>query len=64
MLQSALAYLEETRKQDESEFLEVYDDLTGHYRHRLAAVSGIDDPDGANPDTGSAILACCWICFA
>jgi len=46
MLQSALAYLEETRKQDESEFLEVYDDLTGHYRHRLAAVSGIDDPDG------------------
>jgi CPA1 family monovalent cation:H+ antiporter len=46
MLQSALAYLEETRKDDEREFLEIYDDLTGHYRHRLAAIDGVDDPDG------------------
>jgi CPA1 family monovalent cation:H+ antiporter len=46
MLQSALAYLAETRREDESEFLEIYDDLTGHYRHRLAAVDGGEDPDG------------------
>jgi Na+/H+ antiporter len=45
MLDSALAHLEESRKDDESEFQEIYDDLTGHYRHRLAAVSGEDDPE-------------------
>jgi Na+/H+ antiporter len=51
MLQSALAYLEETRNEDESEFLEIYDDLSGHYRHRLAAVSGNDNPENAlSPD--------------
>jgi len=46
MLQSALHYLEETRKEDESNFREIYDDITGHYRHRLAAVDGTEDPDG------------------
>ncbi len=45
MLDAALAYLEESRKEDESEFQEIYDDLTGHYRHRLAAVSAKDDPE-------------------
>ncbi len=45
MLDAALAHLEESRKEDESEFQEIYDDLTGHYRHRLAAVSGKDDPE-------------------
>jgi Na+/H+ antiporter len=45
MLDAALAHLEESRKDDESEFQEIYDDLTGHYRHRLAAVSGEDDPE-------------------
>jgi monovalent cation/hydrogen antiporter len=51
MLQSALAYLEENRREDESEFLEIYDDLTGHYRHRLAAVSGSDNPENElSPD--------------
>jgi len=39
MLQSSLAYLEENRMDDEAEFLEIYDDLSGHYRHRLAALS-------------------------
>jgi CPA1 family monovalent cation:H+ antiporter len=47
MLQSALAYLEENRGRDESEFGEIYDDLTGHYQHRLAAVSGAADPHSA-----------------
>jgi Na+/H+ antiporter len=51
MLDAALAHLEESRKGDESEFQEIYDDLTGHYRHRLAAVSGKDNPeDGLRPD--------------
>ena len=51
MLDAALAHLEESRKDDESEFQEIYDDLTGHYRHRLAAVSGKDDPEnGLSPE--------------
>jgi CPA1 family monovalent cation:H+ antiporter len=51
MLESAIAYLEQTRGEDESEFQEIYDDLTGHYRHRLAAVSGTADPDNPlSPD--------------
>jgi monovalent cation/hydrogen antiporter len=51
MLDAALAHLEESRKEDESEFQEIYDDLTGHYRHRLAAVSGEDDPENVlSPD--------------
>jgi CPA1 family monovalent cation:H+ antiporter len=45
MLNAALAHLEDSRKEDASEFQEIYDDLTGHYRHRLAAVSGDDDPE-------------------
>ena len=45
MLNAALAHLEDSRKEDASEFQEIYDDLTGHYRHRLAAVSGHDDPE-------------------
>jgi Na+/H+ antiporter len=47
MLQSALAYLEENRGRDEAEFSEIYDDLTGHYQHRLAVVSGVADPHSA-----------------
>jgi Na+/H+ antiporter len=44
MLESALSYLKETRDDTESEFQEIYDDLAGHYQHRLAAVSGPSDP--------------------
>jgi len=47
MLQSALAYLEENRDRDESEFDEIYADLTGHYQHRLAVVSEAADPHTA-----------------
>ena len=51
MLDAALAYLEESRQENETEFQEIYDDLTGHYRHRLAAVSGNDDPEnGLTPE--------------
>jgi CPA1 family monovalent cation:H+ antiporter len=51
MLDAALAHLEDSRKEDESEFQEIYDDLTGHYRHRLAAVSRKDDPEnGLSPE--------------
>lgn len=51
MLQSALAHLEKTRADDEIEFREIYDDLTGHYQHRLAAIGAVDDPENAlSPD--------------
>jgi CPA1 family monovalent cation:H+ antiporter len=49
ILDAALAYLEELRKEDQTEFREIYDDLAGHYRHRLAAVSAIEDPENALP---------------
>jgi CPA1 family monovalent cation:H+ antiporter len=51
MLDAALSYLEESRKEDESDFQDIYDDLTGHYRHRLAAVSEKDDSEnGLTPE--------------
>jgi CPA1 family monovalent cation:H+ antiporter len=40
MLEAALAHLEKLRKQDETEFDAMYEDLTGHYRQRLAALTG------------------------
>lgn len=45
MLQSALAHLEETRSKDTSEFVDIYDDLLGHYQHRLAVVAGEDNSE-------------------
>lgn len=51
MIRSALAYLEETRSEDGSEFQEIYDDLTGHYQHRLATIGGTEDSQNAlSPD--------------
>jgi CPA1 family monovalent cation:H+ antiporter len=47
MLQAALAHLQSTRTESESEFQEIYDDLSGHYQHRLAAVSAADNPGNA-----------------
>jgi len=47
MLESALAYLEEARVEGEAEFQDIYEDLTGHYRHRLAAISPDTDPNAA-----------------
>lgn len=49
MLEAALAYLEKLRKKDETEFDEMYEDLTGHYRQRLAALTGKgSDQDGVS----------------
>jgi len=50
VLQAALAYLEESRKKNEAEFDAIYEDLAGHYRQRLAAVTGKDDTEtGISP---------------
>ncbi len=37
VLQAAQTRLEDMRRRDASGFVEVYDDLAQHYRHRLAA---------------------------
>lgn len=42
ILQAALKYLEDREKQDKPEFIEIYKDLTHHYRTRLATVAGTD----------------------
>jgi monovalent cation/hydrogen antiporter len=47
ILGAALAHLEELRKKDETEFDAMYEDLTGHYRERLAALAGQDDAENA-----------------
>jgi monovalent cation/hydrogen antiporter len=39
ILKAALAHLEKLHKEDEDEFDAIYEDLTGHYRQRLAALS-------------------------
>jgi CPA1 family monovalent cation:H+ antiporter len=49
MLEAALAYLEESRSQDEGKFDDLYADLTGHYQQRLNAVTP-DSPDNATPE--------------
>jgi monovalent cation/hydrogen antiporter len=50
VLQAALAHLEESRKKTETEFDAIYQDLAGHYRQRLAAVTGKDDTEtGVSP---------------
>jgi monovalent cation/hydrogen antiporter len=50
IVQAALAHLEELRKKDETEFAAMYEDLTGHYRQRLAALTGEDAAEnGVSP---------------
>jgi CPA1 family monovalent cation:H+ antiporter len=49
MLEAALAYLEESRSQDEGKFDDLYRDLTGHYQQRLNAVT-TDSPEDATPE--------------
>ncbi len=50
ILQAALAHLEDSRKKAETEFDAIYQDLAGHYRQRLAAVTGKDDTEtGVSP---------------
>jgi monovalent cation/hydrogen antiporter len=51
ILQAALSYLEQSRKKSETDFDAIYEDLAGHYRQRLAAVTGRQDTEtGANPE--------------
>jgi monovalent cation/hydrogen antiporter len=45
ILDAALAYLAKTRTEDDNDFQEIYDDLTVHYRHRLAALGDDDSAD-------------------
>jgi Na+/H+ antiporter len=50
ILQAALAHLEDSRKKAETEFDAIYEDLAGHYRQRLAAVTGKGDTEtGVSP---------------
>jgi monovalent cation/hydrogen antiporter len=51
ILQAALAYLEESRQKDDAEFDAMYEDLTGHYRQRLTALTGNEDAEnGVSPE--------------
>lgn len=45
MLQAALAYLEEERTKDATEFTAIYEDLTKHYRHRLTDIIGKENAE-------------------
>jgi CPA1 family monovalent cation:H+ antiporter len=47
ILQAALAHLEDSRKKAETEFDSIYEDLAGHYRERLAALTGNDDTESS-----------------
>jgi monovalent cation/hydrogen antiporter len=54
ILQAALNYLNQAREQAEPEFVEVYDDLSGHYRSRLATLQEEEEnsqtpADGIDP---------------
>lgn len=50
IVEVALTYLEGLRNKDEAEFEAMYEDLTGHYRQRLAALTGKDDAEnGVSP---------------
>jgi CPA1 family monovalent cation:H+ antiporter len=49
MLEAALAYLHRSPEQDGPELEAFYEDLAGHYQHRLAAISAEDD----NENTGT-----------
>jgi Na+/H+ antiporter len=45
ILEAALAFLESERAKDSGEFDAFYEDIAGHYRHRLTDLIGKDDPD-------------------
>ena len=51
ILEAALSFLEDARKKDADEFSDIYEDLAGHYRHRLNDVSGTHEAaDGVSPE--------------
>ncbi|HEX4486221.1 MAG TPA: Na+/H+ antiporter [Terriglobales bacterium] len=43
MLEAALGFLAESQEKDTAEFEEVYEDLNGHYRQRLAVLASRED---------------------
>jgi monovalent cation/hydrogen antiporter len=47
ILETALTYLDEERKKDSQEYSAMYEDLSGHYRHRLTDVIGKEDKENA-----------------
>ena len=50
ILEAALEYLEQSQKADKPEYIEIYKDLTHHYRARLATVAGTETlGDAPNP---------------
>jgi len=49
ILETAIAHLEQMRENDEEEFDAIYEDLTGHYRQRLAFLNRKEDGEGAAP---------------
>ncbi len=42
ILEAALKYLEDSQKNDKPEYIEVYKDITHHYRSRLATIAGTE----------------------
>jgi len=42
ILQAALKYLEKSEENDKPEYIEIYKDLTQHYRNRLATLAGAE----------------------
>jgi CPA1 family monovalent cation:H+ antiporter len=46
MIQAALTYLKNSRVQDEDQYAELYEDITGHYQQRLSAIDDEPDADG------------------
>jgi Na+/H+ antiporter len=51
MLEAALAHLQESREQDGPELEAFYEDLAGHYQHRLTALSAEEDNESAGTMT-------------
>jgi CPA1 family monovalent cation:H+ antiporter len=49
ILEAALAQLEQMHQNDEGDFDAIYEDLTGHYRQRLAFLNRKEDDEGAVP---------------
>jgi CPA1 family monovalent cation:H+ antiporter len=47
ILETALAFLDESRQKSGAEFDAIYQDLTTHYRHRLSDVSGKEDSENS-----------------
>jgi Na+/H+ antiporter len=56
MLEAALAYLETARAQDEDQFVDLYEDITGHYQQRLSALASAEDNNGASPEVHQRLL--------